>query len=243
MSTVAAVGEVVEPDAVEVIGGVDTHADTHTAAVLDSVGRTIATDTFPATESGYGRLLSWLQSFGLVLVVGVEGTGSYGAGLARLLRAHHIAVLEVDRPDRSTRRRVGKSDPIDAVAAAQAALSGRARTIPKSRDGQIEALRALRVARRALVDHRADLQRRLKSLVVTAPGALRESLRALSTTALITHCAALRPDRARLHDPLQATKHALRSLLDATVSSATRSTRSRRSSPRWSPRPVPPCSS
>lgn len=208
--TVTAAGAAVE--VVEVIGGVDTHADTHTAAALDSAGRTLGTAQFPATDAGYQRLLSWLQGFGLLLVVGIEGTGAYGAGLARLLRSHHIVLIEVDRPDRKTRRFAGKSDPVDALAAARATLSGRQNGIPKTRDGQVEALRSLRVARRALVGHRADLQRRIKSLLVTAPEPLRARMRGLGDAELIARCAGLRPDPARLHEPIQATKHALRTL-------------------------------
>lgn len=197
---------------VEVIGGVDTHADTHTAAAIDAAGRALGTAQFPATDAGYRQLLGWLQSFGLLLLVGVEGTGAYGAGLARLLRAHQVALVEVDRPDRRTRRFAGKSDPLDAQAAAQAALSGRQDGVPKTRDGQVEALRSLRVARRALVSQRADLQRRIKTLLVTAPEALRASMRELSDHELLARCAALRPDRARLGEPTQATKYALRAL-------------------------------
>ncbi len=199
------------PAVVEVIGGVDTHADSHTAAAIDSTGRALGTASFPATVAGYERLLGWLQSFGLLLVVGVEGTGSYGAGLARRLRGH-VALVEVDRPDRRTRRLAGKSDPIDALAAAQAALSGRAQGIPKSRDGAVEALRSLRVARRTLVGQRADLQRQIKTLLITAPEVLRASVHTLSDTELVVRCAGLRPDLAALHTPTAATKYALRSL-------------------------------
>ena len=201
-----------EPAALEVIGGVDTHADTHTAAAIDSTGRTLGAASFPATAAGYRRLLGWLQGYGLLLVVGIEGTGSYGAGLARELRGQHVALVEVDRPDRKTRRLAGKSDPIDALAAAQAALSGRAQGIPKSRDGAVEALRSLRVARRTLVGQRADLQRQIKTLLVTAPEVLRASMHALSDTELVVRCAGLRPDPSALHTPTAATKYALRTL-------------------------------
>jgi transposase len=104
---------------------------------------------FPATAAGHRELLGWLSGFGPVARVGVEGTGSYGAGLARFLRAAGVAVVEVDRPNRQARRRAGKSDPLDAVEAARAALSGRARGAAKSRDGNVEAIRALVVAKRS----------------------------------------------------------------------------------------------
>jgi transposase len=114
-----------------ITGGVDTHADMHVAAALDAIGGLLGVAEFPATPAGYGRLLGWLGGFGTVFLVGVEGTGSYGAGLARHLAAAGVRVVEVDRSDRQDRRRAGKSDPLDAVSAARAAQSGRARGAPK----------------------------------------------------------------------------------------------------------------
>ena len=197
---------------VEVTGGVDTHKDTHTAAALDGAGRTLGTAQFPATATGYAALLAWLTGFGRVILIGVEGTGVYGAGLARYLRRHGIKLVEVDRPDRKTRRWQGKSDPVDAEAAARAALADRATGIPKQRDGRVEALRNLRVARRCAIAHRADIQRRMHALVVTAPEELRQHLRTLSAVELIRTCAALRPDPDRAGDPATAAKLALRQL-------------------------------
>ena len=130
-----------------VTGGVDTHAEVHVAAALDGIGGLLGVEEFPATPAGYAQLLAWLGGFGQVCLVGIEGTGSYGAGLARHLAAAGIRVVEVDRADRGDRRRQGKSDPLDAVSAARAALSGRARGAPKGRDGQVEAIRALMVAK------------------------------------------------------------------------------------------------
>ncbi|MFZ0229582.1 MAG: transposase [Mycobacterium sp.] len=132
-----------------VTGGVDTHAGTHVAAALDPVGGLLGVREFPATAAGYARLLGWLGGFGTVCLVGIEGTGSYGAGLARHITAAGIRVVEVDRADRQDRRRQGKSDPLDAVSAARAAQSGRARGAPKGRDGAVEAIRTLMVARRS----------------------------------------------------------------------------------------------
>jgi transposase len=199
----------------EVVGGVDTHKDTHTAAAIDERGRLLGCAQFPATPRGYQDLLAWLRGHvgdgGRLLLVGVEGTGAYGAGLTRLLVAEQVQVVEVDRPDRKTRRFHGKSDPIDAIAAAQAAQAGRATGHPKHREGRVEALRALRVARRSAINQRADVQRQLKALIVTAPDALRERLRDLTTTRLITTCARTRPDRDAAC-PLTATTLALRSL-------------------------------
>lgn len=197
---------------IEVAGGVDTHQDTHTAAVIDTTGRPLADRQFPATAAGYRQLLAWLRSFGTPLVVGVEGTGAYGAGLARHLRTQGVRVVEVDRPDRKARRFAGKSDPLDAQAAARATLAGVRTGVPKDRDGQVEALRNLRVARRSAVDQRADCMRRIKTLLVTAPDAVRGRLRDLPDARLLVTCVALRPDTTRVDDPAQAVKVALRSL-------------------------------
>lgn len=190
----------------------DTHADTHTAAVVDTAGRMLGHQQFQATAAGYRQLLAWLRGFGALLVVGIEGTGVYGAGLARHLAAEGVQMVEVDRPDRKTRRFAGKSDPLDAEAAARTALAGVRTGTPKDRSGQVEALRNLRVARRSAIDQRADCQRRIKSLIVTAPETLRAQLRGLTGARLITTCAGLRPDPARIGEPDQAAKTALRSL-------------------------------
>ena len=122
-----------------VTGGVDTHADVHVAAVVDQVGRVLGTQAFPATTAGYRAALAWMRAHGELMKVGVEGAGSYGAGLARYLAACSIEVAEVIRPNRQARRQRGKSDTADAVAAALAALSGEAAGVPKSRDGAAEA--------------------------------------------------------------------------------------------------------
>ncbi|BCJ51548.1 IS110 family transposase [Actinoplanes sp. NBRC 14428] len=197
---------------IEVFGGVDTHQDTHTAAAIDQLGRVLGTHEFPATAAGYADLLAWIRGHGRLVRAGVEGTGAYGAGLARLLRNEHVTVIEVDRPDRKTRRFQGKSDPIDAIQAARAALAGERTGTPKQRDGHVEALRNLRVARRSAVDQRADTQRQMKTLIVTAPDELRARLRGLSVKQLITVCANLRPERTDAVTPLTAVKLALRSL-------------------------------
>jgi transposase len=135
-----------------VTGGVDTHLDLNVAAAVDSIGGLLGVAEFATTRTGHGELLAWLASFGAVARVGVEGTSSYGSGLARALRRGGIEVVEVDRPNRQSRRRTGKSDPVDAVEAARAALSGRAQGAGKSKDGNVEAIRALVVARRSARD-------------------------------------------------------------------------------------------
>ena len=180
--------------------------------MIDPVGPILGTAQFPTDTAGYAALLSWMQQFGRLARVGVEGTGAYGAGLARLLHREQVEVVEIDRPDRKTRRFQGKSDPIDAIAAATTALAGERSTTPKLRDGRIEALRSLRVARRSAVDQRATTQRQIKALIVTAPDPLRDQLRGLKVPALIATCAAWRPDRTDTASPATATRLALRSL-------------------------------
>lgn len=196
----------------EITGGVDTHKDTHTAAAIDSAGRLFGAEQFEATAAGYRKLLAWLRSFGTLVLVGVEGTGAYGAGLARYLREQDVSVVEIDRPDRKARRWQGKSDPVDAEAAARAALAQRRTGIPKLRDGRVEALRSLRVARRSAVRQRADTQRQMKTLIITAPEELRATLRELGDKQLIATCTASRPDLKRAGEPVVAAKLALRAL-------------------------------
>jgi len=194
-----------------VTGGVDTHGQTHHAAVIDQVGRQFADAQFPTTSAGYRALLTWLRSHGQVDGVGVEGTGAYGAALCRYLREQGVVIVEVDRPDRKTRRTKGKSDPIDAYAAARAALSGQASGTPKTRDGKVEATRALRLVRSSAVKARTQAINQLKSLLVTGPADLREQLRPLDPAALVEACARLRPG-ADLTDPAVAVTTALRRL-------------------------------
>ena len=189
----------------EVTGGVDTHKDTHTVAALDASGRLLGHREFAATPAGYAGLLGWLCGFGQLVRVGIEGTGVYGAGLAGYLQGVGVELVEVDRPDRKTRRWQGKSDPVDAEAAARAAQSGRATGIPKTRGGKVDALRALRTARRSAVAARAEAQTRMKALVVTAPDPVRTALRGLGDRQLVEHCATRRPDRAAAGDPATAT--------------------------------------
>ncbi|WP_339125213.1 IS110 family transposase, partial [Pseudonocardia sp. D17] len=196
----------------EIYGGVDTHGRTHHAAAVDGLGRVLGDREFPATRAGYAQLIGWLKSFGPVALVGVEGTGAYGAGLATALSEHRVQVVEVDRPHRRARRRQGKSDPLDALAAARAALSGEASGVPKTHGGPVEAIRALRVARRGAVKARTAALNQLHGLLVTAPAPLRESLSGLSSMMLVRRCAGFRIDDSRLADPTMATKAALRAV-------------------------------
>ena len=173
-------------DRAEIFGGVDTHKQVHVAAALDAAGRLLATAEFDAAPHGYGELASWLQSWGAVWRVGVEGTGSYGAGLTRHLAA---AGVEVNRPNRQTRRRRGKTDTVDAEAAARAALSGEAVAVPKSADGCVEAIRTLSVARRCAVKARTVAGNQINAVAVTAPEQVKDLLRRPNTPQMIKICA------------------------------------------------------
>jgi transposase len=176
-----------------ITGGVDTHADVHVAAALDPIGGLLGVQEFPATPAGYAQLLGWLGGFGTVCLVGIEGTGSYGAGLARHIAAAGIRIVEVDRSDRQDRRRRGKSDPLDAVSAARAAQSGRAAGTPEGRDGQVEAIRALMVAKRTARSERIQTINQARSLIVTGPDDLRARFARHTTDDLAAELAALRP--------------------------------------------------
>ena len=177
-----------------ITGGVDTHLDVHVAAALDANGGTLGVESFPTTPAGFTDLHLWLCSFGSLCRVGVEGTGAYGAGLARFLRGVGVAVIEVDRPSRQARRRHGKSDTIDAVEAARAALSGRARAVAKTADGNVEAIRVLLVAFRSCRDTRIACLNQLRHLGFTAPDDLRERFRGVTVDSLARDAAALRPN-------------------------------------------------
>ncbi len=176
-----------------ITGGVDTHADVHVAAALDAIGGLLGVQEFPATPAGYARLVEWLGGFGTVGLVGIEGTGSYGAGLARHIAAAGIRVVEVDRSDRQDRRRRGKPDPLDAVSAARAAQSGRAAGAPKGRDGQVEAIRALMAAKRTARSERIQTSCQARSLIVTGPDDLRARFAGHSADDLVAELASLRP--------------------------------------------------
>jgi transposase len=198
----------------EVVLGVDTHLDFHVAVAIDHLGRRLGEASVPTTPKGYERLLRWAEGFGSLRCAGVEGTSSYGAGLARHLRSRGIEVLEVERPKhrrRSSRRNLQKSDPSDAQAAARAVLAGEASGKPKSADGRVEMIRTLRAARRSAIKARTQAANQLQALRVTAPEQLRHRLRGLCTKELVRVAS-----RFRLAgDPTDvstATKFALRSV-------------------------------
>jgi transposase len=194
-----------------VTGGVGTHLDLNVAAALDSVGGLLGVAEFPTTADGHDKLLCWLAGFGEIARVGVEGTGSYGAGLARHLRASGIEVVEVDRPNRQARRRRGKTDAVDAIEAARAAQGGRALGAPKTRDGNVEAIRALVVTRRSARDTKIKTMNQIRHLGFTAPDQLRQRLAGVSRRCLAKRAASLRP-RVDQGTVLFATATALRAL-------------------------------
>lgn len=195
-----------------VIGGIDTHKDLHSAAVVDKNGATLGVEFFSTTRAGYRALLRWMRDFGDLRQVGVEGTGSYGAGVMRHLQNADIEVLEVTRPDRVDRRSRGKSDTFDAEAAARAALDGRRTSTPKTRSGSVEALRVLRLTRKTAVGARTKALQLIQNHIVSAPDELRDQVRNLTRMQLIRTCAAWRPDPSGFRDPVGATRIGLRSL-------------------------------
>jgi transposase len=194
-----------------VTGGVDTHLDVHVAAALDHIGGLLGVESFPTTPAGYRRLVDWMSGFGPLQRVGVEGTGAYGAGLARYLARRGVEVIEVDRANRQARRAHGKSDPADAVEAARAAQSGRATGRAKSRDGNVEAIRVLVVAKRSARDTRIKTLNQIRHLSFTGPDALRARLKGLSPAQVAIETAGLRP-RPGGDVVMHATKVALRVL-------------------------------
>lgn len=169
-----------------VIGGVDTHKEQHVAVALNATtGVRLGTAEFPTRPAGYAQLLNWLSGFGQLQAVGLEGASSWGAGLCRSLQAHGVVVLEVPRPQRQVRRRRGKSDPLDAEAAARAVLAGEALGTPKCQDGPVEAVRVLRVARQTALKARTQAANALRSLVDTAPAEQRQQLRDAGLATLV----------------------------------------------------------
>jgi len=194
----------------EIVGGVDTHKQAHVAAAVDGVGRLLGTSEFPATSVGYRELLRWLRGYGDVSLIGVEGTGSYGAGLARYLAREGVSVVEVIRPNRQLRRRRGKSDPVDAEAAARAALAKEADVTPKSADGPVESMRMIRLARTSAVKARTQAANQIDALVTCAPQSLRSQLKGLSLRRLAERARRWRP--GDIQDPLSACRATIKGL-------------------------------
>ena len=195
-----------------VFAGVDTHKELHVAAVIDTDDNVLGTRSFPTTRNGYRTMLTWIGEYGNLIRIGIEGTGSYGAGLTRHLAKAGVTVLEVDRPDRSDRRRKGKDDDLDAINAARAAKTNRRTTTPKSKDGAVESLRVLRVTRAHSVRERRSAPQLLRMTIISAPDELRAQVRDLTRMQLIRLLAAWRPDVANATDPVTAYRVSMKSL-------------------------------
>lgn len=195
-----------------VTAGVDTHQATHHVALIDSAGRELGDREFPATTQGYRALLDFARSLGTLEQIGVESSGSYGAGLATFLTAASIRVTEVNRPEKTTRAMQGKSDPIDAYSAARQVLSGHANGWAKAKSGPVESMRVIKIARDSAVKDRTAAISQLRDLITTAPAVLREDLIGLPSAKRVTKALTYRPDPTQHQDPTQATKLALRAL-------------------------------
>ena len=200
------------PSETHVIGGVDTHKDLHVAAVVDHRDRVLGTESFPTTRHGYRLMLAWMRSFGDLRRVGVECSGSYGAGLLRYLQAAGVDVLEVTAPDKHDRRRRGKNDDYDAESAAHAAFAKRHTVTPRSRDGMVESLRVLRVCRKTAVQARRIALQMIQMTIVCAPDKIREPLRSMTRMQLIRTLAAWRPDLTAYRQVEEAYRISLKSL-------------------------------
>ncbi|MCA4135701.1 IS110 family transposase, partial [Arthrobacter sp. M4] len=194
-----------------VIAGIDTHADTHHVALITDTGRHLAAREFPAAGPGYQGIIDFIIGYGHLLAAGVEGTGSYGAELSRILTRRGIRVVEVMRPNRQARRLQGKSDPLDAYQAAEAVLSGQATATPKSRDGAVESLRVLRAERTTAMRARIAVMAQVKDILVTAPDPLRAKYRGMTSPALMKTLEKTRPAGAP-SEPLSSTATVLKRL-------------------------------
>ena len=195
-----------------VVGGVDTHKDLHVAAVVDERDRVLGSQSFATTRQGYRQMLAWMGSFGEVQRIGIESTGSYGAGLLRFVQTVGIEVLEVTTPDRHDRRRRGKNDDLDAQNAAHAAFAGQRTVTPRSRDGMVESLRVLSACRKTAVAARRVALQLIQNTIVCAPDGLRDVLRSMTRMQLIRTLAAWRPDLTAYRDVEAAYRITFKSL-------------------------------
>ena len=198
------------PDARKVIVGVDTHKHVHVAVAIDSWGIRLRDHAFVANSGGYQALITWAETHGRIEAFGIEGTGGYGAGLARAVRRAGHRVVEVNRGDRRTRHAAGKSDTIDAEVAARSVLADQSTAIPKTADGAVEMMRQRKITRNTAVKARTTAMNTLKQIVVHAPPILREALHDLTDHGLRTRCAGLRP--GPIDTPTASAKHTLRAL-------------------------------
>jgi transposase len=201
-----------ERSAGRIVGGVDTHKDLHVAAVVDELDRVLASQCFATTRDGYKQMLAWMGAFGSLQRVGIEATGTYGAGLLRYMQKAGIEVLEVTTPDKQDRRKRGKNDDLDAQNAAHAAFAGKRTVTPKSRNGMIESLRVLKACRKTAVAARRVALQMIQNTIVCAPDELRELLRKMTRMQLIRTLAAWRPDLTDYRNVTSAYRITLKSL-------------------------------
>ncbi|MET0145215.1 MAG: IS110 family transposase [Ilumatobacteraceae bacterium] len=194
----------------KVIIGVDTHKHVHVAVAIDVWGIRLEDRSFPADSGGYRQLIAWAVEVGPIEAFGIEGTGSYGAGLTSAVRRAGHRVIEVNRGDRRARRANGKSDTLDAELAARSVLAGQSSAVPKTADGAVEMMRQLKIARDTAVKARTSAIISLKQIIVNAPAELRESLAGLADKALIDRCAGFRP--GSINSTTASAKHTLRAL-------------------------------
>jgi len=193
-----------------VVVGVDTHKHVHVAVAIDELGTILDGRSFAADAGGYTQLIDWAVAFGGKVTFGIEGTGSYGAGLTAAVRRRDIGTIEVIRTDRRDRRLRGKSDTIDAENAARSVLAGQSTAVPKTHDGVVEMIRQVKVAKDVAVKARTAAMISLKQVLVNAPPEIREDLEPLTKMALIAKCAGLRP--GQVTTITASTKHTLRSI-------------------------------
>jgi len=220
MTTQSAIEPAPISESITVIGGVDTHKNTHYAAAIDDHGRLLGHQEFQANDRGYADLLKWLHGHGEVVAIGVESTGSFGATLTRYLTAHTVHVIEVNRTNRLARRMDGKSDRLDAEQIARAVLGQTSTATPKAKSGMVEVIRTLRVTRSSAVKARTSAFNTLSGVIIGAPSPLRDDLVVLSKRTLVNRCLRLRPESENLlelaNDPdrllMAGTKTALRDL-------------------------------
>lgn len=195
-----------------IVVGVDTHKYAHVAVAIDQVGARLGEITISVDQAGYEQLERWARQLGEKLRFGIEGTGSYGAGLASFLRRRGYRVLEVNRPDRRIRHLHGKNDPLDAESAARAVLAGTATAVPKSADGTVEMIRQVKIAKDTAVKARSQAMITLKTVVVTAPADLRDQLDSCGDAQLLEACRQLRYET--MAGPADATRYTLRALAE-----------------------------
>ena len=240
------------PEARKVIVGVDTHQHVHVAVAIDSWGIRLRDQAFVADSGGYQALITWAETHGRIEAFGIEGTGSYGAGLARAVRRARHRVVEVNRGDRRTRGAAGKSDTIDAEVAARSVLAGQSTAIPKPADGAVEMMRQLKITRDTAVKARTMAMNTLKQIIVHAPPVLREALHDLTDHGLLTRGAGLRP--GPIDTPTASAKHTLRALAsrwmalteeiaihDQHLARTTETSPTLREASVWAPTPRPSC--